>query len=90
MRDSLPRKQLFHSQCRRAIEREHDAGRARGYDVYCISGKAFLETLVRLGPPLSGLASLADDHEGVVAAAERWICNRPGLVTWNVAMTGRR
>lgn len=85
----LPRKQIFHSQCWRNIERESDARLSSSFDVYCITGGKLLDTVVSLGPPLSGLATLAGDDEGIAAAVERWICTRPGLVAWNIAMTGR-
>ena len=84
----LPKKQIFHSQCWKHIERETSEGRDESFNVHCITGAKLLITIVDLGPPLSGLATLAGDDEGVAAAVERWICNKR-LVRWNVAMTGK-
>lgn len=87
---ALPRKQLFHSQCWKHIEREYQASPRRTYEVRCIQAETLLPLLERMGPPLSAFVALRGDGEGVVAGVERWLCNHqsPELVTWNVAMTG--
>lgn len=87
----LPRRQLFHSQCWKPMQAELEVARNMTYEVRCIDGASLTELLPRLGPPVSGFAVLAGDHEGVVAAVERWICNQQTaeLVPWNTAMTGR-
>jgi len=86
----LPENQLFHSQCWRHIERESGEQPGAKFEVRSIDGETLLRVVERLGPPLSAFAALRGDGEGVVAGVERWMCNRkgPGLVTWNVAMTG--
>jgi len=85
--EPLPQSQLFHSQCWAHLQRE--SGR---YEVRCISGDELLPVLERLGPPVSGFATLRGDAEGIAAAVERWLCNHRSerLVSWNVAMTGKR
>lgn len=90
-KSKLPVNQLFHSQCWKHIEREFSSNPSVRYEVRCIDGERLSQHLQRLGPPLSGFCTLADDHEGIVAAVERWMCNqsREGLITWNIAMTGR-
>lgn len=84
--------QLFHSQCWRHIEREYDADGATEYEVRCINGHELRAILEMVGPPVSGFAALGADAEGIAAAVERWLCNHKSqrLVSWNVAMTGKR
>lgn len=86
----LPANQLFHSQCWKHIEREVSAGPGTTYEVRCITGERLLALVERIGPPLSAFTALRGDGEGIVAGIERWLCNNkgPGLVSWNVAMTG--
>jgi hypothetical protein len=83
----LAQNQLFHSQCWSHLQRE-----AMRYEVRCISGDELVPVLERLGPPVSGFTALRGDPEGIAAAVERWLCNHQSerLVSWNVAMTGRR
>lgn len=83
----LPQNQLFHSQCWPHLQRE-----GTSYEVRCISGDELVPVLDRLGPPVSGFTALRGDPEGIAAAVERWLCNNKSerLVSWNVAMTGRR
>lgn len=85
----LPKKQLFHSQCWKQIERENTSNPIRTYEVRCINADALLPLLERMEPPLSAFTALRGDGEGVVAGVERWLCNNKSheLVTWNVAMT---
>lgn len=85
----LAKKQLFHSQCWKHIERENAVVPSMTYEVRCITGDNLVPVLQRVGPPLSALAVLAGDGEGVAAAVERWLCNNKSerLVSWNVAMT---
>lgn len=87
----MPRRQLFHSQCWKSMEAEMEKASGMTYEVRCIDGASLTDLLRRLGPPVSGFAVLAGDHEGVVASVERWICNQQtaSLVPWNKAMTGR-
>ncbi len=61
------------------------------YEVRAITGTDLVSFLEALTHPISAFAALKDDGESVVAAVERWLCNRssPELVSWNVAMTGR-
>jgi len=84
-----PKKQLFHSQCWRQIEREHASNQNARFEVRCIGADKLLPLLERQGPPLSGLCALRGDDEGIVAAVERWLCNNKSerLVSWNVSMT---
>jgi hypothetical protein len=84
--------QLFHSQCWRHIEAEFNTTGAAEYEVRCINGRDLRDLIERLGPPVSGFAVLGDDAEGIAAAVERWMCNNRSarLVSWNVAMTGRK
>lgn len=83
----LPVNQLFHSQCWAHLQRERG-----NYEVRCISGDELVPVLERLGPPVSGFTALRGDAEGIAAAVERWLCNHQSarLVSWNVAMTGKR
>jgi hypothetical protein len=87
-----PKKELHHSQCWQHIEQEHLRNPSVTYEVRCITAPLLLPVLERLGPPLSGFAPLAQDHEGFVAALERWLCNNqsPDLVPWNRSMTKPR
>jgi hypothetical protein len=87
----LPRRQLFHSQCWKPMQDEVARAPHQTYEVRCIDGASLTQAVSRLGPPVSGFAVLAGDHEGVVAAVERWICNQQTaqLVPWNKAMTRR-
>jgi len=73
------------------MEAEMEKASGMTYEVRCIDGASLTDLLRRLGPPVSGFAVLAGDHEGVVASVERWICNQQtaSLVPWNKAMTGR-
>ena len=86
-----PKKQLFHSQCWKQIEREHASNPKARFEVRCISADKLLPLLERQGPPLSGLCALRGDDEGIVAAVERWLCNNKSeqLVSWNISMTGK-
>lgn len=86
------RKELHHSQCWRHIEREYSERPSSVFEIRVISGAELGRTLQRLGPPLSGFLALGSDHEGMVMAVERWMCNNqsPSLVPWNSAMTGIR
>jgi hypothetical protein len=86
----LPKKQLFHGQCWKHIEREHTSSPSRTYEVRCINADALLPLLERIGPPLSAFTALRGDGESVVAGVERWLCNYESheLATWNAAMTG--
>lgn len=85
----LSKHQLFHSQCWKHIERESQSLPGAGFEVRAIEANALVPILGRLGAPLSGFLSLAEDGEGVVAGVERWLCNHRSerLVPWNVAMT---
>jgi hypothetical protein len=86
----LPENQLFHSQCWKFIEREAAADPGASFEVRCIAGENLARKLTDIGPPLSGFSALGDDHEGIVAAVERWLCNNRSdyLARWNIAMTG--
>lgn len=86
---ALPRRQLFHSQCWKHIEREYALAPQSRYEVRCIHADRLLPVLERLGPPLSAFAALRGDGEGIVASVERWLCNHKSdhLVSWNVSMT---
>ncbi|MEI6068756.1 MAG: hypothetical protein WCP96_15545 [Methylococcaceae bacterium] len=86
------KKELHHSQCWQHIEQEHLRNPSIIYEIRCITAPFLLPVLERLGPPLSGFIPLAQDHEGIVAALERWLCNNqsPGLVPWNISMTASR
>ena len=86
----LPENQLFHSQCWQHIERESTTMFGITYEVRCIIGESLLPVLLRLGPPLSGVAAFAGDGEGIVAGVERWLCKNKSdrLDSWDVAMTG--
>jgi hypothetical protein len=88
-RQAWPRKQLFHSQCWKHIEKESVANPSMKYEVRCIDAEKLLCVLERQGPPLSALAALKGDAEGIVAAVERWLCSNKSehLAAWNVAMT---
>lgn len=81
--------QLFHSQCWRQIQDEVRAGKPCNFEVRCISGAEIKPVLEKIGNPLASFLGLEDDHEGIVAAVERWLCNHQsdGLVRWNKAMT---
>ncbi|NJD08079.1 MAG: hypothetical protein FIA97_16525 [Methylococcaceae bacterium] len=83
------RKELHHSQCWQHIEREYKNRPNSTFEVRTMSGFQLAPVLKRLGPPLSGLLVLENDHEGLVSALERWLCNNQSsrLVTWNIAMT---
>jgi len=87
----LPDKQLFHSQCWKHLESETRQMPQITYEVRAITGTDLVSFLEALTHPISAFATLKDDGESVVAAVERWLCNRssPELVSWNVAMTGR-
>ena len=86
------RKELHHSQCWRHIEKEYSEFPSSTFEVRVISGAELELLLHRLGPPLSGFLALGSDHEGLVMAVERWMCNNQSseLVIWNNAMTGIR
>ena len=90
-KEPLPRKQLFHSQCWKQIQREALEKPTLTYEVRAIDGEALSKLLMRMGPPLSGFCTLGSDYEGLVAAVERWMCNQSSgsLITWNVAMTSK-
>lgn len=87
----LPKRQLFHSQCWKHIEAECLDQLRRTFEVRAIGAPALVPVLARLGAPLSGFLTLGNDHEGIVAAVERWICNHSGagLAKWNISMTGK-
>lgn len=82
----LPKNELHHSQCWPHIEREYQNKPGCVFEVRTMAGAKLASVLKQLGPPLSGLLVLDNDHEGLVSAVERWICNNQ-LVTWNSAMT---
>lgn len=73
---ALPHRQLFHSQCWKHIEAECTANPGRSFEVRSITAARLIPVLVALGAPLSGFLTLGNDHEGIVAAVERWLCNR--------------
>lgn len=87
----LSEKQLFHSQCWKHIESECATQPGRTFEVRSIDAPSLIPLLQKMGAPLSGFLSLGNDHEGIVAGVERWICNHSSseLARWNVAMTGR-
>lgn len=87
----LPRRQLFHSQCWKHIEAECLNQPGRSFEIRSIDAPSLTPVLAKIGAPLSGLLALGNDHEGIVAAVERWICNHSTqhLARWNVAMTGK-
>jgi hypothetical protein len=86
------KKELHHSQCWRHIEREYSSRPESVFEIRSMSGSQLASVLSRLGPPLSGFLPLENDHEGLVSAIERWLCNNQSsrLVAWNIAMTGNR
>ena len=86
------RKELHHSQCWRHLEKEYSECPTSVFEVRVISGAELGHVLRCLGPPLSGFLVLGSDHEGLVMAIERWMCNNQSskLVTWNTSMTGSR
>ncbi len=88
----LPKKELHHSQCWQHIEQEYLRNPSIKFEVRCITAPLLLPVLEQLGPPLSGFVPLAEDHEGFVAALERWLCNNQSLdlVPWNKSMTKPR
>lgn len=88
----LQENQLFHSQCWKPLQQELLLHPQRAFVVRCISAVPLCEVLERVGPPLSAFLPLRDDSESLVAAVERWICNRrtENLARWNIAMTGKR
>ncbi len=85
----LSKNELHHSQCWPHIEREYRNRPHSSFEIRTMSGTQLASVLKHLGPPLSGLLVLEDDHEGLVSAVERWLCNNKSelLVSWNVAMT---
>lgn len=87
----LPQPQLFHSQCFKHIEIECVNQPGRTFEVRSICGQELINVIKGIGAPLSGFLALGNDHEGLVASVERWICNNSSdkLVTWNVAMTNK-
>ncbi len=88
----LPKNELHHSQCWPHIEREYQSNPHSSFEIRTMSGAKLASVLNRLGPPLSGLLVLENDHEGLVSAVERWLCNNQSsqLVAWNIAMTKAR
>ena len=82
----LPQRQLFHSQCWRHIEAECTSQPHRRFEVRSINGAMLAHSIEKIGPPLSGFLALGNDHEGLVASVERWICNHRSdmLACWNV------
>lgn len=89
--ERLPKRQIFHSQCWKHIERESTATPGVTFEVRAIHASDLVPLLARIGGPLAGFGALKDDGESVVAGVERWLCNNSSseLVTWNTAMTGR-
>ena len=87
-----PNRELHHSQCWVHVEREFKAGSVRYFEVRCITASELMPVLLDIGPPLSGFAPLAGDHEGLIGAVERWLCNNqsPSLGPWNNSMTKKR
>ena len=87
-----PNKELHHSQCWQHVEREYLAKPSSVFEVRCITATRLLPVLHKIGPPVSGFAPLAGDHEGLISAVERWLCNNKSasLVPWNVSMTYRQ
>lgn len=87
----LPKRQLFHSQCWKHMEAEYQSSPSSQFEVRFIEGPALSSLITKMGGPLTGFLPLADDHEGLVAAVERWLCNNQSneLVSWNSAMTGK-
>lgn len=88
---ALPQRQLFHSQCWKHIETECVSQPGRKFEVRSIDAQSLIPLLAKMGAPLSGFLALGNDHEGIVAGVERWICNHRSvqLAMWNVAMTGK-
>lgn len=88
----LAKRQLFHSQCWKHMEREYQTEPGVQFEVRFIEGESLSRVLSKTDGPLRGFLPLADDHEGLTAAVERWLCNNKSheLVSWNSAMTGRR
>ncbi len=83
-------KNIFHSQCWKHLEREMQERPGIPFFVYVIHGSDLIAMLSQHSDlPLSGLLALGNDEEGIVAAAERWFCNRQGVrfADWNSAMT---
>lgn len=87
----LPKRQLFHSQCWKHVEEECTSQPGRTFEVRSIDAQSLIPVLKQIGAPLSGFLALGNDHEGIVAGVERWICNHSSsqLARWNVAMTGK-
>ncbi|MGE8397875.1 MAG: hypothetical protein ACN6NT_09755 [Comamonas sp.] len=85
----LTKRQLFHSQCWKHMEAEYRSNPSEKFEVRFIEGPALGYLIAKIGSPLNGFLPLADDHVGLVAAVERWLCNNQScdLVTWNSAMT---
>lgn len=91
-RTPLPKRQLFHSQCWRHIERELTENFGRTFEVRHLDAVYLVSHLLKMGGPLAGLAALQAHGESVVAGVERWLCNHQSadLAVWNKAMTGKR
>lgn len=91
-RTPLSKRQLFHSQCWRHIERELTENFGRTFEVRHLDAVYLVSHLLTMGGPLAGLAALQAHGESVVAGVERWLCNHQNsdLAVWNKAMTGKR
>lgn len=88
----LATRQLFHSQCWKHIEAEYQNNAQAQFEVRCIDGNALGNLIAKMGGVLTGFLPLANDHEGLSSAVERWLCNNQSqdLVSWNSAMTGKK
>lgn len=88
----LQRHQLFHSQCWKHIEIEYQKIPNSKFEVRVIEAVGLIKIISKIGGPLSGFLPLEGDDEGLVAAVERWLCNRRSdeLAVWNSAMTFKK
>lgn len=91
-RTPLAKRQLFHSQCWRHVERELQENFGRSFEVRRLDAVYLVSHLLKMGGPLAGLAAVQAHGESVLAGVERWLCNHQSadLAVWNKAMTGKR
>jgi len=82
-------KRIFHSQCWKPLQIALSERPHLPVYVYVIHGRELRAILATRTWPLAGFLALGDDDEGLVAAVERWFCNRQteSFANWNTAMT---
>lgn len=81
-KNSLKRKELYHSQCWPKICSEYNNGYFQGYTVKVLHGNELLNILKEIKNPISNIVAV-DDGEIVALAMESWFLKHMKNEMWN-------